>query len=273
MLGFAAVDPHVANRKPPVWIAGVSLLLLACVDNQTVFGPCCSASAEETFSLQADAAGRTQFRLTGINGTVTIVGVSNTQTVLIKGIRRVEAGSQADADESLALLQVDVSQTAAQVSVRTTQPQNTQNRNFVVEYEVTLPAGLSVLITNVNGNVTVTGVANTVLVVNTNGNVVLEEITASADVDLVNGNIDARVTPPAAGFVTLGSVNGNVTLDVPIDVSAELSMTLTNGTLSVFNLDVQNQTSSSRNLTGTLGAGNGEIVLTTTNGNLSITGF
>ncbi len=261
------------SRVLAVWIAGGGLFLAACVDTEVVLGPCCSESAEETFSLQADATGRTRFRLTSINGTVLVLGATNTQTVLIEGTRRVEAGSQSDAEDDLVNLQVEVSQTADEVSVRTVQPQDTQNRNFIVDYQITLPSGLSVQIINVNGGVTVTAVANAVDVVNANGNISLQGIVGSVDVALVNGNIDAEVTPPATGAIALASVNGNLSLNVPVNVSAQLSMMLTNGTLSVVSLAVQNQTSSSTNLTGTLGAGDGEITLSTVNGNIVIAGF
>ena len=98
-------------------------------------------------------------------------------------------------------------------------------------------------------------------VVNVNGNVTLTDIVGEARVGLVNGNIDAEVTPPASGTIELTNVNGNVILDVPTDVSAQLEATLTNGTISLANLTVQNEVTTATSLTGTLGAGEGEIEL------------
>ncbi len=264
--------PHQHRRAVFTGVSGL-LLFVSCVETDVTFAPCCTARAEENFSIQADATGRTRFRLDGINGNIVVVGRSATQTVLIQGTRRVESNDLSDAQANLGNLRVEVTQTADEVAVRTTQPAETSNRNFVVDYDIAVPSGLMVQLTNVNGNVTVDAVKSSADVELTNGNVILQEIEGNVTLDLVNGNIDAQVTPPADGAIIMTSVNGNLGLDVPTSVSAELSMTVTNGTLSVANLAVQNQTSSATMLTGTLGQGNGEITLRTTNGNISLTGF
>ncbi len=80
-------------------------------------------------------------------------------------------------------------------------------------------------------------------------------------------------TPPASGTIDFANGNGNLTLDVPTDVSAELEATVTSGTISLTNLTLQNEVSSPTSLTGTLGAGEGQITLGTVNGNIAISGF
>ncbi len=253
-------------------LVGAAVGLSAC-DGDILGGPCCSGSAEAGFSFEADATGRIQFRLEAINGIVLVVGAANTETVVIQGTRRVESNSANDAAENLDLLQVEVSETASEVVVRTDQPSNTGNRNFIVEYQITVPMRLFAFISNVNGNITIDAMEGGVEVVNVNGNVTLTDIVGEARVGLVNGNIDAEVTPPASGTIELTNVNGNVILDVPTDVSAQLEATLTNGTISVANLTVQNEVTTATSLTGTLGAGEGEIELRSVNGNINISGF
>ena len=256
-------------------LVGAAVVLSACDGDilNDLNGPCCSGSAEAGFSFQADATGRVQFRLEAINGTVLVVGAANTETVVIQGTRRVESTSANDAAENLDLLQVEVSETASEVVVRTDQPSNTGNRNFIVDYEISVPMRLFALIVNVNGNVTIQDIEGGVRVTNTNGNATLNDIVGEAEVVLVNGNIEAEVTPPATGTIELTNVNGNVTLNVPTTVSAELDASVTNGVITVSNLTVQNQVVTANSLTGTLGAGEGEIELRTVNGNVNITGF
>jgi hypothetical protein len=64
------------------------------------------------------------------------------------------------------------------------------------------------------------------------------------------------------------STNGNGILSVPVDTSAQVSMTLGNGELQVLDLPLADVEVTTNSITGTLGAGEGAITLTTANGNL-----
>jgi len=89
----------------------------------------------------------------------------------------------------------------------------------------------------------------------------------------VNGQITAKITLPLNGNIGMANVNGNIDLEIPTNTSAEFSAGLVNGNITITNLVLQNQVSSSTSLTGTLSNGEGTIALTTVNGNISATGF
>jgi DUF4097 and DUF4098 domain-containing protein YvlB len=209
--------------------------------------------ARESFSFQV--VPRNRLILNGINGNVTITGSPGTGGVTVAGERRVESESQADADEQLRQLEVQVLDTADEVLVETSQPDSTGGRNYVIDYNVTVPVNTEVFVENTNGHVSVM------------------DITRSTTVHLVNGQIDGRVSLPRDGWIDWMTTNGTIDLAVPRNTSASFSATVSNGSIGVDNLSLQSETRTPNSLQGTLGDGRGRIELSTVNGNISVSGF
>lgn len=243
--------------------------LVACDGNP--FGG--EEQAQEEFFFEEDATGLNDVWLDGINGNITVVGVSGSQTVAVGGFRRVRSSSLADAEEQLELLEVVVTTIGDVLVIRTEQPQETQGRTYEVQYDLTVPRRLEVEVDNVNGNISVSTLDDDVDVEDTNGNITLRDIVGNASVTTVNGNVDAEVTMPLGGEIGLRSTNGNLDLDIPQNTSAALLASLANGSITTSGLSIDDAQSTPTSLTGVLGAGDGEIELQTTNGNIVIRGF
>jgi hypothetical protein len=229
--------------------------------------------AEEPFSFEVNVVNQTQLRLQGINGEIDITGIGGTNSVIITGTKRVGSYSIQDAEEHLDELEVNVQDLADEVFVETVQPQNTGDRDYVVDYTITLPSNFEVQVANVNGLITLDSINNDVAVVNVNGQVTLIEIMGSASVNVVNGEIESEVTLPLDGIIDLNAVNGNINLDVPTNTSAEFSANVTNGSINISNLVLQNEVITPTSVTGTLGNGEGEISLDTVTGSINVSGF
>jgi DUF4097 and DUF4098 domain-containing protein YvlB len=105
------------------------------------------------------------------------------------------------------------------------------------------------------------------------GQVLLDEISGSAVVNLVTGGIEAQVTLPEDGMVNLNLVTGNIGLNIPQNTSAEFSAAVVTGTISMSDLVLQNPASTSTSLSGTLGNGEGTILLNVVTGSVSVHGF
>lgn len=238
-------------------LPAVSLVaLLACEDN----GPFGSDGnndfdASESFSFERDATGKAQFRLEGINGTITVTGVSTGQTVTVRGEKRVEASSQSSANAGLERLDVEVTETATAVVARTIQPTVSDGRNYIVDYQITVPEKLAILINTVNGEVTI------------------RDIEASTTIAMVNGVVNAEVDIEDDDVIDIASVNGTIDLRIPTDTSAELAASGVNVAISVVNLQLENEVRTPTSVTGTLGDGEGTIGITLVNGTITITGF
>ena len=267
----------------------VGLLTTAC-DESIVGVRNNQYSASEDFSNTFDLAGQTTFRITGINGTVEIRGVSGATTVEVWGERRVESDSASDAEQHLPGLLVLFSETSSEIIVRTDQPSNTENRNYIVEYHCLVPDDMLVIGSNVNGvgdlsqlktdisfvvangDVSADSIAGDIDINVTNGNIVLFDTYGDLDAVITNGNLIGTIVLPPAGSCDMSVTNGLITLSIPDSTSAELSAFITNGSITTQNLTFAEVTSSNLQFSGRLGSGDGQIVLRTTNGIITIIG-
>jgi len=78
---------------------------------------------------------------------------------------------------------------------------------------------------------------------------------------------------PEDGTINLNLVTGNIELDIPQNTSAEFSAAVVTGTISISDLVLQNQVSTSGSLSGTLGNGEGTISLNVVTGSVNVQGF
>ncbi|MCP4580768.1 MAG: DUF4097 domain-containing protein [candidate division Zixibacteria bacterium] len=229
--------------------------------------------AVEEFLFEVDVANQSLFRLTAVNGSISITGESNSDSIIITGERRVGSESTEDAEEHLELLEVRVQELTDEIYIRTIQPNETYGRNYEVDYEITLPDGFMIIASHVNGSVTVGSINNTVTVSNVNGQIDLNDISGSAIASLVNGQIEGDVVLPSNGLIAMSTVNGNVVLNIPVNTSAEFEASRVNGSINIRYLDLQNEVITSTSRRGILGNGDGEISLSTVNGNIWAIGF
>lgn len=222
--------------------------------------PDTDSEATDPFFIEVDAGNRSKVRLKGIRGKVIITGMSGINSVMISGIKLVGSDSTEDAEEHLPGLKVNVQSLEDEIFVETIQPQDF-TRKYIVDYTITMPKDMKSQVTNSNGTVVLDSLDNDVTVNNKNGDVTLKGIVGSAFVTLTNGIIESEVTLPFNGTIDLKTVNGNINLAIPENTSAEFSASVTFGSISVLNLELQNEVSTSTSRSGTLGNGQGTISL------------
>ncbi len=229
-------------------------------------------AAEESFSFEVAVVNHVEFHLNGIAGTVVVTGVSGANSVLITGKKRVESHSTADAQRRLQELRISVEALNSKIEVKTIQPDDTQGRNYIVDYTVTLPPHLKIAVGNISGNVTINTIQSEVSVNNVSGNVNLNEIVGSTFTETVSGNVEGRITLPLDGTIRMSAVSGNILLSIPQNTSAQLSASVVSGSISVSSLVLQNLVSTPTSLSGRLADGRGTISLSTVSGNISVRG-
>lgn len=230
-------------------------------------------SASEDFSYRIAIGNKTSLRVEAINGSVEVEGASNIDSVRIWGERKVESESVADAEAHLPELSVEINEHDGQIIVWTDQPEQSYGRNYQVEYNIQVPEDWQLDIEEVNGNINISDMEQSVVAGLTNGNLYLWDISGSVDGELINGNIDSKIVLPAAGVCELSIMNGQIDLMIPQSTSASFSASVMNGEIDLANISLQNQTITSTSIFGTLGSGNGEVDLSTMNGNIHVTGF
>jgi DUF4097 and DUF4098 domain-containing protein YvlB len=212
-------------------------------------------TAEDSFFYKIDVINHSGLNLTGINGTIVVTEKSGVNSAIIKGVRQVDSESIRDAKDHLEQLIVDVQDMEDEILVRTLQPQNSEGRNYIVNYTITLPQNMDIMINSVNGHI------------------MLNEIQGNVFVNLINGSIESEVTLPPGGNIDMKIINGNLALNIPRNTSAKIDANTINGSVCATNIEIQDCVDTLRSLSGTCGEGNGRILLNTINGIIMIAGF
>jgi DUF4097 and DUF4098 domain-containing protein YvlB len=247
----------------------VGLLILGGCDDQITEPN--FETASEPFSLGVALSTQTRLRVEAINGTVVVNGGSQSDSLSVVGVRQVGSRtSLEDAEMRLAGLQVDLQVQGDDVVVATLQPADTEGRNYIVDYEVTLPRSFQVVITSANGTIRVASIQSTVTVAHANGQIDLADIVGSVDAGLANGEIVAGVTLPLDGTINLQIANGDIELSIPTTTSAQFSASVGNGDIVVSGVELRDPVRTSSSLTGTLGSGRGVITLGAGNGTITL---
>lgn len=142
-----------------------------------------------------------------------------------------------------------------------------QNNDVNVTFTVSLPAGVDLVGTTVNGSVSGTNLGSEAFGTTVNGNVTLAT-SELATALTVNGTITVAIGSTDWGRdLDFVAVNGNVTVEVPAATNAEARLTTTNGSI---NSDFALTQVAAGDVRGTIGAGGRLLRLTTVNGNVAL---
>jgi len=120
-------------------LACAALLLLSACHLDDIVDAGGGYTATESFSFEIEVFNQHRFRIEAINGPIDITGVPDAETVLIWGERRVTSESSSDARKYLDNLEVNISESNDEVSVKTIQPKETHGRNLEIIYHVLIP--------------------------------------------------------------------------------------------------------------------------------------
>jgi DUF4097 and DUF4098 domain-containing protein YvlB len=255
--------------------AVLSLLLLALLSacEGDVYPPRYRYSAQDTLTVDVTQSNRKQLVLIAVNGSITITGTPGATDISIFAVERVEAYSQADAEDGLSEIEVDVDSTDASVIVQTNQPSGSGGRNYIVNYTITVPSEFGMVVDGANGDVSIERVDGYVSVHLANGSIYLGGILGGVTATLANGNIDGQVTLPLGERLVLSTSNGEINLSIPQTTSAQFYAETGRGTVTVVGLDLKNAEIKRYRVTGTLGYGEGLVSLNVANGTIFVQGF
>ena len=196
---------------------------------------------------------------------------------------QVDAIKKAYKPHRLAEAQVQVSATEESIRIKTEYPyQNQTFRNderryenpAIVEYTVTVPRkAMLESIELVNGSLDIDGVEGNVKASSVNGRLNARGLAGEVRLSTVNGQLQAAFTQlDEARPISLGSVNGNVTLVIPSNANASIrSSTVHGGISSDFGLQVKHGEYVGHSMDGQIGTGGPRIKLNNVNGAIRVT--
>jgi DUF4097 and DUF4098 domain-containing protein YvlB len=254
------------------WVL-LALAILIAAQSMTVMA---QGRVQEEFhqSYQLSPQGRVQ--LDNINGNVRVTGWDKNEV-------KVDAVKWAYTRERLDEAQIVVEPGADAIRVYTKYPERNQtfnndsdarlNNPATVEYTLFVPRNARIDgIEVINGNLSVEGLTNDVHAGSINGNVSALGLLGEAKISTVNGNLEASFNQlSAAKSISLTSVNGNLTITIPSDASANLRASNVHGGIqNDFGLPVRKGEYVGYDLSGNLGAGATRIKLGNVNGLITI---
>ena len=147
---------------------------------------------------------------------------------------------------------------------------SSDDNDVSVDFEVRVPAGVRFIGRTVNGGVDATGLTADAHVSTVNGDVEVET-EGRAEASTVNGGIHASMgRADWNGTMDFHTVNGNIDLELPSGINAEVRAGTVNGDIRTdFPLVVKGRFGP-RRVSGTIGDGGRTLDLETVNGNISL---
>ncbi|MBI1967552.1 MAG: DUF4097 family beta strand repeat protein [Gemmatimonadetes bacterium] len=146
-----------------------------------------------------------------------------------------------------------------------------RKNDVAVRFTVSLPRGVKIDVSTVNGRLEVTGATAPVTLATVNGRI--EAITTQGPIKAttVNGSIDVTMGALApVGDVELKTVNGSITAALPPNLNADLDAQTVSGRVNTdFPLQVVGRISS-RHVQAKIGSGGRQLNLRTVNGSIDI---
>jgi hypothetical protein len=251
------------------------LLVTACGDDST--GPGNGGNndfvASEPFDFQFDVTNQARLRADAVNATFNITGAEDLNTVSITGEKSVASFSMEDAEDHLQFVTVEATDRGNEILIVTDQPGNSEGRDYNVEFEIRIPVYFDVNLLTGNGATYVDSLDGDVSLNVANGQVILYETGGDASVNVANGTFDGRLELPSNGALDVAVLNGPIVLAIPQSTSAEFSAVVLNGSIGITDLTLTDEVVTETSVTGTLGSGDGMIVLDVVNGTISVDGY
>jgi len=220
-----------------------------------------SEEFHQTYALAADG----RVSLENINGDVR-VSTSDRDEV------KVDAVKWADTEDRLRDIEIKIDSRPDAIHIKTRYPEHLFHNNpGGVDYTLTVPRHARLdEVSLVNGGLEVEQAAGDVKASLVNGSVVVRSLGGRVEISTVNGRLALAVDgPKLVKPIELSSVNGEIVLNLPPDVNAQLrASTVTGGISTDFEVAVHRVVG--HNLEGDLGRGGPEIHLSDVNGRISI---
>lgn len=193
---------------------------------------------------------------------------------------QVDVTKKAYRKERLAEAKIAVNSTEDSLNIKTEYPdwnQTFRNGSYdnpaTVEYSLTIPRkAVLESIELVNGSLDIDGVEGGVKASSINGRVSVRALSGDIKLSTINGPLQATLTQlDESRPISLGSVNGSVTLIIPSDTNASIKAGTVHGGISNdFGLRVKHGEYVGHSLDGQLGAGGPRIKLGNVNGSIAI---
>jgi DUF4097 and DUF4098 domain-containing protein YvlB len=256
-------------RAGSVLLAAVTLaacdVVVGGLGNLDKLGGRASETWTRTYPLEAGG----RIHVINTNGKVEVEAYDGS-SVEVKAEKLARAMTEEAAKEILKQVEIKDEASATQIRLETKHPRRFSGGRIEVKYHIRVPLTAKVNLETTNGGIEVVGVRGEVQAETVNGGVVGRKLGSAIKASSVNGGLVIDVATVAAG-ITLETTNGGIRLTLPEKAKADISARVTNGGISVSELELdQVGEKTRRRLEGRLNGGGPKIDLETTNGGIRI---
>jgi hypothetical protein len=224
----------------------------------------------ENFEFHTEPGQSKQFLLNNTNGTISIEGSSDGDTVKITARKIVRAETEEEAQSLLSEIEIEREEVPSAVRVRTRHPDGRHGISFQVDYMVTVPETWAISVQNKNGDVRIYKRKNSVTVELQNGTVRASDISANVHAEILNGKIHLGQNLPPNGLCDLKVTNGAIDLLLNREASAVVRADITMGTITAHQLNRSSTLSREDGFRCVLNDGKGIVNLSVVNGKITI---
>lgn len=262
------------------------MLMAGCI---SIGGCLMQAKYERTVQLSAPLSPSSAFEAQTHNGSITIKGAdvadcNMTATIVAR------AATDEEAQELAEKVNVTLVPSGNRITTKIEKPTRLINKSVSVSLDVEVPNQTDLELithnggvvladitgkinaTTHNGKVTTENVTGTTALKTHNGSVTCNEISGDSQLNSHNGNVKAFYSGSASSVcdISMTTHNGSIELATPPDYSAQVKASTHNGSINTdLPITVTGKVSKSK-LTGTIGAGEGQLYLETHNGSIRI---
>jgi hypothetical protein len=259
------------------------MFMAGCI---SIGGCSMQAKYERTVQLSAPLSPGSGFEARTHNGSIKINGAEVTECNMTATIVA-RAGTDEEAQELAEKVKVTLVPSGNGLITKIDKPLQLINKSVSVSLDVEVPNqtdlelithnGRVVLAditgktnaTTHNGKVTTENIAGTTALKTHNGSITCNEISGDSQLSSHNGSVKAFYSGSASS-ISMITHNGSIELATPPDFSAQVKASTNNGSINTdLPITVIGKVSKSK-LTGTIGAGEGELFLETHNGSIRI---
>jgi len=246
----------------------VTLALVVCTSEEEAY----DYDIERTEIRTWSALGINQISVSTHNGAIT---ASATQDTMITAeiTRRCSGTDSIDAEEHIDDIEINEYIAFGELTLEAEMP-SSDGRNYQGAFDITTPPSKYLKLITVNGDILVQDMINGARLRTINGAIAIEDLRGSINGGTVNGAIYCVMAELTANeSVNFGTTNGEVTLLLPSDVSADFEAWTTSGDVTITGFSVVTYTTNLPNhKAGTIGSvgGNAVVDIDVAIGNITI---
>lgn len=225
----------------------------------------------EKVSWNLSAVNKTKLTIDNTNGEIKITRTDDTLGIVTVEAEKKFKVRQDDMDKPIDNIKINIDTTSHEIKIETEIIRNNgifkHNSGGEVNFNIKVPANISVDVDNTNGNITLTRIDKDIRVETVNASVNINRCSGNISIDGVNGGVYGNIDSTKG--INIELVNGTVKLGGLKDISAEVNANTVHGKVKFNNLNFGDISSSRKELSGTLGKGGSIIRVSTVNGSIT----